>query len=198
MRALKLLSLSLLAVLFVLCLAPITAAHAAEVAPIAGPAPLSTLLSLVGLGAAGIVVRLSAKKYDEKGETRTERFNLDSDSDQYAEQLETFGEAKLDEGAAPLRLELSATEKSRDEYRDLVIGEVLRVQKLSAAEPDKFDVETEKAYLETLRPDQLKLHFDKARTAAAELKLKPSTSNEDPAAATPEGDDKAFGNVTAN
>lgn len=197
MRALKTLAFGVLAVLFVLCLAPVTAAHAAEAAPFAGPAPLGTLLTIAGLGAAGIVVRLSAKKYDGEGESRTERFSLDSDSDQFAEQLEDFGEAKREEGAAPLRLELSATEKTSHEYRDILVGEVLRVQKLSAEDPEKFDVETERAYLETLRPDQLKLHFDKARQAAQELKLKASTSNEDPADA-PTEEVAAFGNVAVN
>ena len=75
-----------------------------------------------------------------------------------------------------------------------MIGEILRVQKLTAKEPDNFATENEKAYLETLRPDQLKLHYDKALEAGRTLKLGANTTGDD--APDDPATDAAFGNVT--
>lgn len=194
MRALtRFLPLLLLAIAAV-CLVPDAAAATA-----AGGAVVSPLAGIALVAGAGIVVRLSAKRHAADGTaTAPERFSLDSDADNYAEQLEAYGEAKVEEGAAPIRSELAATVNERDAYRDMAIDEVVRVRQAehvqlasSGQAEGEFDAAGERAFLESLTPDRLKLHFQRARQT--KVSLTPQTSGEAPPA---EGAEAAYGNVT--
>ena len=114
----------------------------------------------------------------------------------FGEQLDDYIEAVRDEAAAPLRAELTASQEQATALRDVLIGEVLRVAKLTADDPEKFDLEAEKAFLETLRPDQLKLHFERAR--AQKVQLKANTSAGDAPEGEKAAEDAAFGNVSVH
>lgn len=152
---------------------------------------LRSLLALVGLVGVGISVQLAAKKYDDKGVETTEGFRLDSESETYAVDLHRFSEAKVEEGAGRVRVELAAAETARDDFRAIAVDEILRVQQLSHTGDDEFDADEERAYLESLPAKTLKLHFKKAREKT--LSLKQQTSGEEPGDQT---EDAAFGHVT--
>ena len=193
MRALTaILTLACLA-LAVACLAPAAAAATSTGAAVS--------LGIVGLGAlaAGITVQLTSRQTDDNGVTTTRQHNLDSDSPTYGADLAAFAEAKEAEGAAPVRAELAAAEAARDAHRDTVIGEIVRVAQLQHAASKaegEFDAESETAFLQSLDAPRLKLHFDKARQAAAELKA--PTQQTAPGAPATEGADAAYGHVTVN
>ena len=187
MRALSAILPVLALLLFAVCLVPEAAA-----ASVTSGAAVSA--GVVGAGAlgAGIVLRLSAKKYgDDGGVVSTERFNLDSEADSFAENLEAYGEAKQAEGAAPLRAELAAASTERDDFRSIAVDEILRVEQLNAGEG--FDADEERTYLESLPAKKLALHFKKAR--AKGVSLTPQASGEGPTDVT---DEAAFGNVTVS
>ena len=185
MRALSALFSVCILLLFALLLAPDAAAATA-----AAPTASAAGLALAGLGA-GIVVHLSAKKHAVDGTVTTDRYKLDSDADDYATNLEAFGEAKQAEGAAPVRAQLAAAHTERDAYRATLVDEILRVEQLGHTGDEAFDLEGERAYYESLRPDVLALHYKKAR--AKNLSVKAQTSGEEP------GDKvEAYGHVTVN
>ncbi|MEO1633190.1 MAG: hypothetical protein AAFU38_20680, partial [Bacteroidota bacterium] len=155
MRALIRFGTAFCAVLFMLLLVPVAAAVGVDAssAQHIAPAPLPQLIGLMGLAGLGIVVQLSAK--DKEGDRQ--RFRLDTDSEQFGENLEDYVEAKQDEVTRPLQASLTAMTEARDAYRDMVIGEIVRVETLRhAAETEgqtdatAFDAETHTAFLSTL------------------------------------------------
>ena len=181
------LSLGLLAVL---ALTPDAAAATAQAADaLVGVGGLV----VAGLGA-GIVVQLRAQRFDEKGDRAAPQdFRLDSEAENFGAELAAYGDAKAEEGAAPVRAELAATAAERDDFRTIAIDEVLRVQQLSHEGDDEFDADEERAYLESLPAKTLKLHFKKAREKGVSLTTQ--TSGEEPADKT---EDAAYGNVTVS
>lgn len=146
---------------------------------------------MVGIGAlgAGIVVQLRAKQHADDGTTTTVPFRLDSDGDDYATQLEAFGDAKMAEGAGPVRAELAAAAADRDAFQALAVDEILRVNQLNA--PEDYDADEDRLFLESLPAKTLAVHFKRAREKG--VRLAPQTSAEGPPA---EGAELAYGTVT--
>ncbi|MEM8599292.1 MAG: hypothetical protein AAGF99_05180 [Bacteroidota bacterium] len=202
MRALIRFIGAFVAFFFVFMLASTKAALAADaLAAVSGHTP-QTLLGLVSLLGVGLVVQLSAR--DREG--NRQRFRLDSDSEQFAENLEDYVEAKQDEVRRPLQAQLTAMTEARDVIRDMVIGEIVRVESLRHGElVDKgeakgdFDAEEHTAYLTTLTPDMLKLHYKRA--ASANVTVTQKTSGEGPGneaqLGADTGDEIPFGTVTS-
>ena len=199
MRALSALLTLSLAILAVVLLAPEAAAATASSSGAAVSA------AVIGLGAlaAGATLRLSAQEFDKDGNATHKRFKLDTEAEDFADQMQDYGDAKVEEGAAPVRAELAAAQTDRDAYRDAIVDEILRVNQLAHTDTDAegkstFDAESERLYLNSLPPKTLAIHAKKAREKS--VSLKPQTSGDQPApiAGAPEGDDAAFGNVSVN
>ena len=190
MRALNALLVLSLALVAVVLLAPAAAAATTSGAVASA--------GVVGLGAlaTGITLRLSAQKYGDDGTATNQRFKLDTDAEDFADQMQDYAEAKVEEGAAPVRVELASAEADRDAYRDAIVDEILRVQTLAHTDSEgnlsgDFNAEDERTYLNSLTPKTLALHAKKAREKTVSLKAQ--TSGEPPVA---EGEDAAFGNVS--
>lgn len=188
MRALLILCLSLLAVVLV---APDAAASSFQAAD-SGLAFGS--LALAGLGA-GITVQLRARRFGDDGGITTESFRLDSEADDFATQLESYGDAKMAEGAGPVRVDLAAARAEAEELRGMAVDEILRVSQLNApvgedGQPD-FNEEEERLFLNSLPPKTLAVHLKKAR--AKGVSLQTQTSGEEPG---DQADEAAYGHVT--
>ena len=187
-----------LSALLVLCLGLVAVVLLAPAAAAATTSGAAVSAGVVGAGAlaAGITLRLSARKYSDDGTATSERFKLDTDSEDFADQMQDFAEAKVEEGAAPVRVELASAQADRDAYRDAIVDEILRVQTLANTDSEgtlsaDFDADSEREYLNSLPPKTLALHAKKAREKTVSLKAQ--TSGEQPAA---EADDSAYGHVT--
>lgn len=199
------------AVLLMVCLVPLSASagaglsgpevEAREAAAVQDNVPdtparpagalTTAFLALFGFVGLGITVQLTAKRFDKDGVPTTQGFSIDSESDSFAVDLSAYSEAKVEEGAAPVRLQLSAAEEDRDSFRAIAVDEILRVEQLSHTGDDAFDLEGEREYYESLPAKKLALHFKKAREKG--LSIKPQTSGEEPADKT--GAD-GYGHVT--
>lgn len=156
----------------------VAAAQTLDAVPQIGPGPLFATLGALGLGT---IITLKAR--DATGNKKT--FALDTDKAQEAaETIDQYAELRAEETAGPLREALEAAKKQLTGYRDIIVGEILRIKALSALKSEggeaKFDAETEKAYLEGLEAGRLKMEFDRLPNAET-LSVKPATVNEPPA-----------------
>lgn len=157
-----------------------------------------SLFGIIGtvLTAAGFGAVISLKTRNEDGTRRTHV--VDTDKDDYGDKLEDFREAVEDEATRPLRAELSAAQKERDEYRDSMVGETVRLLQLSHAaqhgdgdDAPEFDAEKETSFLESLPAEKLSLHFEKARDGAQNVVVEQKTET----ALKDAADDDGFGKV---
>lgn len=153
---------------------------------------LGLIGSVLAMAALGTVINL--RTTDANGNRQSHR--LDSEADDFGERMEDYRLAVEDEARRPLQTNLSAAETARDSYRDMVIDEIVRVETLAHTDKDgklseDFKAEDERAFLETLTPEKLELHFKKARTKTVDLS--PQSSSEEPTA-----DEAAFGHVTVH
>lgn len=177
-------SIALLIVFLLAVFTPLVAAAAsAEAVPIAGNAPLFTSIALAGLGV-GAVITLRAK--DSAGHNKL--FALDPDKPQEAaEAVAQYEELKAQEVKAPLEAIIQRLKAEITLLREKIAGEILRVRKLTAQEPEKFDLEAEKLYLmgdeakniEPLSVERLLLEFDRL-PKREELKVEPATTADKP------------------
>lgn len=187
MRALSAIVPVLFGVLAVALFAPEAAAATVTAT---GAAASVGAVSAAALGA-GIVVQLRAKQFGEDGTTTTQSFRLDSEGDDFATQLEAYGDAKAAEGAGPVRAELKAATEDRAAFQALAVDEVLRVNALNAGEG--YDADEDRLFLESLPAKTLAVHFKRAR--AKGVSLSPQTTGEDPPA---EAAEAAYGHVTVD
>lgn len=158
-----------LALLFV-AFAPLVAAAASlETVTHASPAPLWAAVGLAGLGA---VIHLKIGKRSVTLDAEDP-----SSAHKYDEALEAHVEAEKEAAAAPIKENLQAAKEEGSALRGIVVGEILRIRKLTAGED--FDVEGEKKYLDGLPAERLKMEFDRL-PKREEIQLKAKTRNEAP------------------
>lgn len=161
----------LLMLVTIAALTPLAAAAAAvDVIPQFGPAPIWAAVGLAGLGA---VIHLKIGKRS---------VTLDAEdpasAHKYDEALEEHVETEKEAALAPVSEELTAAQEEGAALRSILVGEILRIRKLTAGED--FDVEDERKYLDGLPAERLKMEFDRL-PKREDIKLKAVTKNEQPA-----------------
>lgn len=107
----------------------------------------------------------------------------DGQEEQAMKQLRTFYTQSKEEGAAPMKTRLDAAEAYGQAVRDILVGEIIRLRKLSAPTSEggeeQFNAEAERQYLEGLPADRLAMEW--RRTPAPEtVKTDAKTKNENP------------------
>ena len=164
MRLVKTIAPALIALLLVLFTPLVAAAASAETVPLvdyAMQAPLWMQVSLVGL-ATGITVQLTATDPDTGDE---KILDLDSeDKSSFLKNIKRYVKLKVQEKLSPTKAELKAEREENDNLRGLIVGEILRVKKLTQTGEDGepgFDVEKEKKYLEGLPAERLKMEYER-------------------------------------
>ena len=164
MRLVKTFAPALIALLLMLFTPLVAAAASAETVPAvdyAMQAPLWMQVSLVGL-ATGITVHLTAKNVDTDEE---ESINLDTeDRSTLINRLKHYVGLKTRAATKPLQEQLTASQEENSGLRDIIVGEILRVKKLTQTGEDgepSFNVEKEKKYLEGLPAERLKMEYER-------------------------------------
>jgi hypothetical protein len=114
---------------------------------------------------------LSVRRFkdDANGQptSRTEIVHLDTESKDFAADLQNLVDLKVEEGAAPLRQELTAAEAEANSLRGSMVDEMLRVHKLAHKGEGEYDHEGERKYYMGLPAERLGVEY--ART----MKLNP-------------------------
>ncbi|MEM8558369.1 MAG: hypothetical protein AAGG50_11155 [Bacteroidota bacterium] len=135
----------------------------------------------------------------------TQSVHLNTESDNFEPELHRALDLARDEATRPLQAQLTAATEAREAFRDMVIGEIVRVEtfrhaalvEAGDAEGD-FDAEDHTAFLATLPPAKLKLHYQRA--ASANVTVTQKTSGEGPEKSAQlgagSGEDDAWKTVT--
>ena len=182
MRLVKSITPFLLLLIVCLMTPLVAAAASAETVPMvdyAYQAPLWVQVGLAGL-ATGLTVQMMAKNPDTGEE---ERIQFDSeDEDTFLKRLQHFVGLKSKAKVKPVQEKLDATEKENDGLRGMIVGEILRIKKLTSVDDEgepTFDVEKEQKYLEGLPADRLKMEYERL-PKREELKVEQVTTSEEP------------------
>jgi hypothetical protein len=146
------------------------------------PLPFSGFwYTTMGFLAIGTVITLRAK--DATGTKKV--IALDTEKSlEFQEGIDTYADLKAEEVAVPLRTQLKVAEGQRDGYRDIIVGEILRIKRLAAPKDkdgkDTFDLEAEKSYLEGLPAERLRMEFDRLPVKREDLKVETVTTGDSP------------------
>ena len=156
----------ILPLLLMLALAGVTNASAAAegAGGYMGTAPGTVAALGLGAIALGTVVHLSGT--NEDGEEESVMLDTENDDSQgLLKKLKRAAKLKAQAIIGPAKEKLEAAQAENETFRDIIVGEVLRIKKLTAGQDGEgnydFDVEQEKQYLEGLPADRLKMEYER-------------------------------------
>lgn len=150
-----------------------------------GIAP-GTALAL-GAGAVGLGAVLRLDGQNEDGDPASVTLDTDNDDSQgLFDKIQRAAKLKAQEIIGPTQEQLEAAQGENSTFRDALIGEIVRVEKLSAG--DDYDTEAEREFYDGLPAERLTKHYRrKVVEQRSELSVEQATTEGEPQG--PEEDD---------
>lgn len=126
---------------------------------------LTALILLISLPALLGFAHVTFRTQNADGETVSLDADVEDDSaEESVEAIERYAELEAESQTADLQARLDETEEEADQMRELVVGDILRRQKLAGeiGEDAELSVEDQREYLQGLPAGRLKMEWERA------------------------------------